>query len=428
MSTLATIGPDPPRLLMLPFAVLLVAVALAPVILRHHWERHYYKICFALAAFVCGYYLFIRGDVHRVTHALFEYFGFMVVVGSFFTVAGGIHLRTRSHSRPLTSTLFLLIGALLASVIGTVGASMLLIRPWIEMNKARFAGFHLGFFIFIVSNVGGLLLPVGPPLFLGYQNGVPFFWPLVRLWPHWLFVSALLLLIFYLIDLSNFRKLTDSAVATFSTAHFERWRLFGKRNFVFMSILLVALITLPSPARELVMIVAAIVSYVFSPRHVHEANAFTFLPLQEVAALFLGIFGTMIPVLDYVKLHASDLGVKTDAQFFWATGMLSALLDNAPTYLTFFAAALGLHGLDMSNTKDVAGFIALHDHSLVAISLGATLFGALTYIGNGPNLLVKAIAQNVNVPTPSFFAFVFKYAAPVLLPLFAVLSIVFFSK
>ena len=139
-------------------------------------------------------------------------------------------------------------------------------------------------------------------------------------------------------------------------------------------------------------------------------------------------FGTMIPVLDYMKLHAADLGVKTDVQFFWVTGMLSAFLDNAPTYLTFFAAALGLHGLDMSNTKDIAGFIAINDHSLVAISLGATLFGALTYIGNAPNLLVKTIAQNVNVPTPGFFAFVFKYAVPVLLPLFALVSIVFFSK
>ncbi|MFZ3376348.1 MAG: sodium:proton antiporter, partial [Chthoniobacterales bacterium] len=304
MSIFATIGPEPPRLLMFPFALLLMAVTIAPLILRHHWERHYYKFCFALAAFVCGYYLFIGGDVQRVAHALFEYFSFMVVVGSFFTVAGGIHLRTRSHSRPLTSTLFLLIGALLASVIGTIGASMLLIRPWIEMNKARFAGFHLAFFIFIISNVGGLLLPVGPPLFLGYQNGVPFFWSLVRLWPHWLFVSALLLSIFYVLDSFNSKRSIDLD----AELPVEKWRVFGKRNLVFMSILLVALIALPSPARELVMIVTAIVSYVFSPRHVHEANAFTFLPLQEVAALFLGIFGTMIPVLDYVKMHASDLG------------------------------------------------------------------------------------------------------------------------
>ena len=424
MSIVATIGPEPPRLLMVPFALLLIAVALAPLILRRHWERHYFKFCSALAAFIFGYYCFVRDDTHRAVHAVSEYLSFMMVVGSFFVVAGGIHVRPRSQCRPLTNTLFLLGGALLASLIGTIGASMLLIRPWIEMNRTRFAGFHLAFFIFIISNVGGLLLPVGPPLFLGYQNGVPFLWSLVRLWPHWLFITGVLLSVFYFVDLRKWR--TSSFLDTDS--HSEKWRLFGRRNFVFMSILIVALVALPSPARELAMIAAAIASYFITPRHVHQANAFTFLPLQEVAALFLGIFGTMIPVLDYVQLHAADLGVKTDGQFFWVTGMLSALLDNAPTYLMFFAAALGLHGLDMNNTKDVASFLAHNDHSLIAISLGATLFGALTYIGNGPNLLVKAIAQNVNMPTPSFFSFVFKYAAPVLLPLFALLTLVFFSK
>ena len=422
MSTLATVASEPSRLLMLPFALLLVAIAVAPLILQRHWERHYHKVCFALAAIVCGYYFFIRGDAHRVAHAFFEYLNFMVVVGSFFTVAGGIHLRAHRRSGALSNTLFLLLGALLANLIGTIGASMLLIRPWIEMNKSRFAGFHLAFFIFIISNVGGLLLPVGPPLLLGYQHGVPFFWSLIRLWPYWLFVNGLLLSIFYVLDSFNSKRSVDLPAESPA----GKWRLFGKRNLVFMLILLGALTALPSPARELVMVAAAIGSYFASRRHIHEANAFTFAPLGEVAALFLGIFGTMIPVLDYVKLHAADLGVKTDIQFFWVTGMLSALLDNAPTYLTFFAAALGLHGLDMSNPKDIAGFIATNDHSLVAISLGATLFGALTYIGNGPNLLVKAIAKNVNVPTPGFFAFVFKYAVPILLPLFALFSIVFF--
>ena len=421
MSIVAATAPEAPRLLMLPFALLLIAVAIAPLILRHHWERHYYKVSFALTAFVLAYYLFVRGDLQRVTHALVEYLSFMVVVGSFFVVAGGIHVRARSQCRPLTNTVFLIVGALLANVIGTIGASILLIRPWIEMNRTRFAGFHLAFFIFIVGNIGGLLLPVGPPLFLGYQNGVPFFWSLVRLWPHWLFVGALLLSIFYILDFFNSKK----TIGLDSELPVEKWRVFGKRNLVFMAILLVALITLPSPARELVMVITAVVSYLFSPRHIHEANAFTLLPLQEVGALFLGIFGTMIPVLDYVALHAAKLGVKTDAQFFWATGLLSAVLDNAPTYLTFSTAALGLHGLDMSNAGNVATFLARDDHSLVAISLGATLFGAFTYIGNGPNLLVLAIAQNLKIPAPGFFGFALKYSVPILLPIFALLSILF---
>jgi Na+/H+ antiporter NhaD/arsenite permease-like protein len=428
MPTFAATAPEAPRLLMLPFALLLVAVAIAPLILRHHWERHYYKVSFTLAAFVLAYYAFVRGDLPRATHALVEYLSFMVVVGSFFVVAGGIHLRARSQCRPLTNVVFLIVGALLANVIGTIGASMLLIRPWIEMNRTRFAGFHLAFFIFIVSNIGGLLLPVGPPLFLGYQKGVPFFWPLFRLWPHWLFVSALLLVIFYLLDRRSFKRLTDSGVASFSAASPEKWHVFGKRNLALMSALLIALIALPSPVREFAMITIAATSYFVSPRRVHEANGFTFLPLQEVAALFFGIFSTMIPVLDYVEMHARDLGLRTDPQFFWATGLFSALLDNAPAYLTFLAGALGLHKLHMNNANGMAEFIARYANSLIAVSLGATFFGALTYIGNGPNLLVKAIAQAAKVPTPSFFGFIFKYAAPVLLPIFALLSILFLRK
>jgi Na+/H+ antiporter NhaD/arsenite permease-like protein len=424
MSIFAIMAAEPPRALMLPFALLLIAIAIAPVVLRHHWERHYYKVCFALTAFVSGYYWWVRGDTVRVLHALFEYGSFMIVIGSFFTVAGGIHLRVRGSRTPLTNTIFLVAGALIANVIGTIGASMLLIRPWIEMNKPRFAGFHVAFFIFLVSNIGGALLPVGPPLFLGYQKGIPFLWPVIRLWPHWLFVTALVVLIFYVVDRRNCIRSIDIE----NTSRAEKWRIFGKRNFVFLLLLLIALVALPAPARELTMIAVATGSYFISPKHVHQSNAFTFLPLKEVAVLFLGIFGTMIPVIDYVELHAQDLGVQSGVQFFWVTGLLSAILDNAPTYLTFLAGAFGLHGLDMNNTRDVTTFLAHEDHSLVAISLGATFFGALTYVGNSPNLLVRAIAQNLGMPAPSFFGFVFRYAAPVLLPIFVLLSVVFFRK
>jgi Na+/H+ antiporter NhaD/arsenite permease-like protein len=168
------------------------------------------------------------------------------------------------------------------------------------------------------------------------------------------------------------------------------------------------------------------IGYFTTPKRIHDANAFTFAPAVEVAWLFFGIFGTMAPVLDYMKLHAGDLGLRSDLQFYWATGILSALLDNAPTYVTFFAAALGLHQLDTNNLADVARFVATHDRHLVAVSLAATCFGALSYIGNGPNLLVKAIADHAGMRTPSFFGFVFKWAAPVLLPIFALVSLIFF--
>jgi Na+/H+ antiporter NhaD/arsenite permease-like protein len=238
-----------------------------------------------------------------------------------------------------------------------------------------------------------------------------------------MFAIALLLLVFYLVDRRQWRIISNETALLRADTERERWRIFGIRNLLFMLLLLVALTMFASPGRELVMIAAAILSYLTSPRHVHTANGFSFLPLKEVAALFFGIFATMIPVLEYVELHARDLHVKTEAQFFWATGLLSAFLDNAPAYLTFLAGAVGLRNLEMNNPAQFTGFVASHDQYLIAISLGATFFGALTYVGNGPNLLVKAIAQNLNVPTPTFFGFTIRYALPVLLPILALLSI-----
>lgn len=414
----------PHPLAMLPFAVLLLCIALAPIILQHHWVRHYHKVCLGLAAIVCAYYAFILKASERVAHAGSEYLSFMAVVGLFFVVAGGIHVRPKSRSRPLTNVVFLFLGALLANIIGTIGASMLLIRPWLEMNKARFAGFHLAFFIFIVSNVGGALLPVGPPLFLGYLKGVPFAWPLLHCWPHWAVTTALLLLVFYLIDVVQGEK----GAVEGKEAGTQEWRFFGKRNFLYLVTLLLALVFLPDFWRGGVMIACAVCSYFFTPARIHRANAFAFAPIKEIAWLFLGIFGTMIPVLDYVQSHARDLGLQHDAQFFWATGLLSALLDNAPSYLTFFAGALGLHGFEMRRASDILDFIQHHGHYLVAVSTAATFFGALTYIGNGPNLLVKAIAERADVPTPNFFTYTIKYALPVLLPIFALITFLFFRR
>jgi len=417
---------EPRALIMLPFAVLLLSIALAPVILRHHWERHYHKLCLVLAAFVSGYYLFALNAGARVVHAGLDYLSFMVVVGSFFVVSGGIHLRVKGTARPAFNTLFLFGGALIANIIGTTGASMLLIRPWITLNKDRFAGIHLAFFIFVVSNVGGALLPTGPPLFLGYLKGVPFFWNLMRCWPQWSVTLGLILLVFYIADRVSFHA-ARKTVREKSMAP-EKWSCEGSINFIFMLAILGALIVLPPAWREAAMLAAAIFSYWQTPQRIHQANAFSFAPIKEVGWLFLGIFGTMIPVLDYVELHAANLGLHSDLQFYWATGVLSAILDNAPTYLTFLAGALGLHGFDINNAQQMSEFIRLHDHYLVAVALGATCFGALTYIGNGPNLLVKAIAERAEVPTPNFFGFAFKFAIPVLVPIFTLVSYLFFWK
>ena len=420
----ATVPNEPPLFIMMPFALLLLCIAVAPLIVRHHWERYYHLLCVTLAAIPSGYYLLVLGSGARLLHVGFEYFSFIVVIGSFFVVTGGIHIVVQGRARPLKNSIFLALGGILGNVIGTTGASMLLIRPWIRMNQYRFTGLHLAFFIFLVSNIGGVLLPTGPPLFLGYLKGVPFWWALQRCWLPWSVTFAAILLIFYFVDRHNFRR-CPVAVRE-ETAASERWRFDGLRNVGLMLAILGALILVPFGWRELIMIIAAVTAFLWTPRRVYLENQFTFAPIKEVGWLFFGIFGTIVPVLDYMELHAREFGLHSDLQFYWFTGLLSGILDNAPTYLTFLAGALGLEGFNIGQPEQVAGFINHYDHYLVAISLGATCFGALTYIGNGPNLMVKALADQAKVHTPSFFAFILKFALPVLLPVFVLVSLLFF--
>ena len=410
--------------MMLPFVILLVAIALAPLIAQHHWERHYHKLCVALAGIVCLYYLFVVNQSARVVHAGIDYLTFMVVVGSFFVVAGGIHLRVKSPSGAMRNTLFLFVGALLGNLIGTIGASMLLIRPWIAMNRGRVAPMHIAFFVFLVSNIGGALLPVGPPLILGFLKGVPFGWTLQNCWRQWLITVAIVLAVFFVLDLINLR----GRKRAIHESELTQWRCDGAQNFLFLFALLAALIAVRAGWREPLMVLIALGSYFATPQRIREADNFSFAPLKEVGWLFLGIFGTMIPVLEFMEQSAHTLGLTSEKSFFWATGLLSALLDNAPTYLAFFAAALGLHHFEINDPLQVADFISKNGGELTALSLGAAFFGALTYIGNAPNLLVKTIAEHAQVPTPSFVGYICKFAIPVLIPIFALISILFFSR
>jgi len=413
--------PDWP--IMLPFVVLLVAIALAPLIAQHHWERHYHKLCVALAGIVCLYHLLVVKQSARVVHAGIDYVTFMVVVGSFFVVAGGIHLRVKSPSGAMRNSLFLFVGALLGNLIGTVGASMLLIRPWIAMNRGRIAPMHIAFFVFLVSNIGGALLPVGPPLILGFLKGVPFAWTLQNCWPQWLTTVAIVLAVFFVLDRVNLH----ARKTVIHESEITEWRCDGAQNFLFLFALLAALIPVPAGWREPLMVLIALGSYSATPQRIREANNFTLAPLKEIGWLFLGIFGTMIPVLEYMERSAEKLGLASETAFYWATGLLSALLDNAPTYLAFFAAALGLHHFDINEPSQVADFLGKNGGELAALSLGATFFGALTYIGNAPNLVVKAIAEHAHVPTPSFIGYIWKFALPILIPVFVLVSILFFS-
>ncbi|HEY2102770.1 MAG TPA: sodium:proton antiporter, partial [Chthoniobacterales bacterium] len=322
---------------------------------------------------------------------------------------------------PLGNGAMLLAGTVLANFIGTIGASMLLIRPWLQMNRTRFRPAHLVFFIFTVSNLGGALLPVGPPLFLGYLKGVPFFWVALHCWRPWLLAVAALLSIFILIDTISWRRRPSAP-----RAHESHFYCRGKWNFLFLLGLLIAVVFIASGLREFLIIALAAGSYRLTPRRVYEANEFRWQPLIEVGWIFLGIFGTMIPVLDYVELHATSFHLGNDAEFYWSTGLLSGVLDNAPSYLTFLAAGLSLDHLDINSRVQVAQFAAAHANRLSAISIAATLFGGLTYIGNSPNLLVRAIANSREAKTPGFLSYFVKYALPILLPVLALIGFVFF--
>ena len=414
----AVIEPHPG--LLGPFAILLLSIAIFPLISRQHWERHYQKLCALLAGTTCGYYVFVPNGAARVQHAAGEYATFIVVVGTFFVVAGAIHLHIPRPASPLANVAFLFSGSILANFIGTIGASMLLLRPFLHMNRGRGSAMHVAFFIFTIGNLGGALLPVGPPLFLGYIKGVPFLWTALHCWPQWLTATAALLGIFFVADtISRSRGPTAELPAT-------RFHCYGKWNFGALLALLLILVFVPDGLRKPLMLMVAMVSYFFTPQRVFEANEFSWRPLIEVAWIFLGIFGTMIPVLDYVEFHASDFHLANDARFYWSTGLLSGVLDNAPTYLTLLTAALSLDHFDINRLPDVAEFASGHGSRLAAISVAATFFGGLTYIGNSPNLLIRAIAESRHVPTPGFLAYIIRYALPILIPILGLVGLIFF--
>ncbi|MDD5349594.1 MAG: sodium:proton antiporter [Chthoniobacteraceae bacterium] len=416
----------PPAWLLLPFVAMLLAIALLPFAAPRHWEERHPWWALVLGALSAGYYLFIRRDPVPVLHAAHEYVSFLVMIGSLFVVAGGIHLVVKGEARPWMNLLFLALASVVSNLIGTTGASMLLIRPWIRMNKYRITNYHIVFFIFLVSNVSGCLTPIGdPPLFLGFLKGIPFWWTLQHCWRPWAFGVLALLGIFYVLDVLNFHK-APRPVRERATAR-ETWRFGGLHNLLFLGMILGSVfVKHPAFLREGIMAAAALASWATTRREVHLANDFTMGPVKEVAWLFLGIFATMIPALQYLQVHAASLGLRSEWDFYWATGLLSGVLDNAPTFLAFLATAFGLAGLDLETGMPV--FLASHAGKLAAISVSAVFFGAMTYIGNGPNFMVKAIADRAKVETPGFFGYVLRYALPFLLPVLFLVGILFFSS
>jgi Na+/H+ antiporter NhaD/arsenite permease-like protein len=412
-------------ILILPFALLLAAMALAPIIAPNWWLKHYTKVALGLGAITAAWYGLVRHDFTSLGHAGHEYFSFIALVGSLFVVSGGIHIGVKGEGTPLKNVVFLFIGAMLANILGTTGAAMLLIRPWIRMNQHRVAAHHVVFFIFIVANIGGCLTPIGdPPLFLGFLQGIPFWWVAEHCWPMWAAGVGALLAIFYLVDTFHFKRAIQANRPKETTK--ETWKVEGLPNLFFLVVILGAIfINQPVFLREILMLAAAAGSYFTTKKSVHTANGFNLHPVQEVAILFAGIFTTMIPALAWLNANASAiLGQNPSAGiFYFGTGFLSSALDNAPTYLGFLTALFGVTG-----TTEITALLSNHSPQVVAISVGAVFFGAATYIGNGPNFMVKAIAEQAGVRTPTFLEFVWKFSLPFLLPVLVTVWFIFFRN
>ena len=407
----------PPLYTTLPFVAMLLAIAILPLAAPHWWESNRNKLIVSAVLGLPVLVLYSGRAPAALVHMAHDYVSFVVLLGGLYAIAGGILLRGDLEATPAVNAAFLGAGAVLASVIGTTGASMLLIRALLQTNRERRHVTHtVLFFIFVVANVGGMLTPLGdPPLFLGYLAGVPFAWTL-RLWPAWLALVVALLATYLVWDTILHRRETSTALRRDRT-ELEPLRVDGGLNALGLVGVVAAVALLPAPAREIAIVALAALSLWRTPVAIRRANQFTAAPMVEVAVLFVGIFLTMIPALELLQQRGGELGVRTPAQFFWATGLLSSFLDNAPTYVAFLALARGL-GLP----AEVAG---VPHEILAAISVGAVAMGANTYIGNAPNFMVKAIAEAGGVRMPSFLGYML-YSGAVLLPLFALTTVLLF--
>ncbi|MFH0986270.1 MAG: sodium:proton antiporter [Candidatus Omnitrophota bacterium] len=400
----------------LPFIGLLLSIALLPLTAPKFWHSLKNQTLVALFFSLPVVYLCLVHNPHLLFTGLEHYLSFVILLGSLFIVSGGVCITGDLVSTPLANTLMLATGAVLANFIGTTGASMVLIRPLLFANNYRKHHIHIPiFFIMIVSNIGGLLTPLGdPPLFLGFLLGVPFFWTL-SLFPFWVLAVGILLAVFFVIDYRAFdhetKKLQREARSD-KPVHIK-----GLRNVACLGIIIASTLWAPQPYREIWMVAAALISLKITPKTYHQANGFTFDPITEVAVLFLAIFITMEPALEILYLRGAELGITQPWQFFWATGGFSSFLDNAPTYLTFISLGQGL--------KLAGPHLNLPENILTAISVGAVFFGAMTYIGNAPNFMVRSIAQHRGWKMPSFFGYML-WSGLILLPLFGLITFVFF--
>ncbi len=478
----STLGTKLPIWSVIPFVGILLSIALLPLIAPRIWHHHFGKISAFWALLFAVPFVFAYGEEGfiEILHIyIADYMPFIILLWALFTAGGGIFVKGAPVGTPLANLIALLIGTILASWIGTTGAAMVMIRPVLRMNKYRLSRIHIIiFFIFLVANIGGSLTPLGdPPLFLGFLHHVPFFWTL-NIFPEMSFVAGILLLIFFLIDNYYFRKEGWHTKKHLKSYYYivpegmeeskireeydksiqgeqaelpvgQKVSILGLHNLIFLlgimgGVLFSGLVhlgevsilgihvTIQSIIRDLFLILMGLLSLRTTAWSIREGNEFTWFPIQEVAILFAGIFMTIVPALSMLRsgtagaLHFIIDAVNEPRHYFWVTGSLSSFLDNAPTYLTFLSTVLGQFYAEIPEIQAVARLISEHEIYLSAISTGAVFFGAMTYIGNAPNFMVKSIAEEQNIKMPSFFGYMI-YSLLFLVPIFVLITLLFFK-
>jgi Na+/H+ antiporter NhaD/arsenite permease-like protein len=447
----ANLGEHLPLWSCLPFACILLSIALLPLILPDFWHHHFGKVSgFWAASLGIPFLIAFKGAaLYEILHIIVaDYVPFIILLWSLYTVSGGILLRGSLRGTPMVNVVMLIIGTLLASWMGTTGAAMLMIRPFLRANSYRKnRTFMVVFFIFLIANVGGSLTPLGdPPLFLGFLHGVSFFWTL-NILPHMLTVVGILLLIYFIIDTFHYRK--EAVAAPEEPDVKEALKLEGAHNFIFLagivgSVLMSGMVdwgqinsfgihrSVQDWVRDGLLIIMGILSLITTPIRIRDDNQFSWFPIIEVAYLFIGIFITMIPCLLILKAGANGAlafltnSVTRPIHYFWVTGGLSSFLDNAPTYLTFFNSALGRFYSEMTEAQAVPLLMSEKAIYLKAVAAGAVFFGACSYIGNAPNFMVRSISEEAGTPMPSFFGYILKYSLVYLVPTFVVVTLIFF--
>jgi Na+/H+ antiporter NhaD/arsenite permease-like protein len=442
-----------PLMSALPFVGMLLSIAVFPLVAPKFWHDNFGKVSMFWAVVISVPFVVAYGGaaLYELLHIIIaDYVPFLILLGSLYTVSGGILLRGSLRGTPAVNTGMLALGTVLASWMGTTGAAMLLIRPFLKANaRRRRRTFMVVFFIFLVANVGGSLTPLGdPPLFLGFLRGVPFFWTF-KLLPLMLLVAAPILVLYFVMDSYFYRKESVEPSEEQESAGGKSLGLEGWHNFLFLAGIVGAVLMsgffrwgevsvlgvhreVQGLARDAIMLLMAFLSLLTTRRSIREDNEFTWFPIKEVAILFAGIFLTMVPCLKILQAGSGGAlaflidAVREPRHYFWVTGTLSSFLDNAPTYLTFLNTAMG--GLYAGVPAGEAVHLMIRDNPayLLAISSSAVFYGAVTYIGNAPNFMVRSIAEEAGVPMPSFFGYMLKYSLAILVPIFIVITAVFF--